>query len=245
MFTADEPLRAILKTYRDNFANKSFGKAESDTSDILMDVFGINADTKRENRQYWGRELGTCWERLVKAVFTATIPDVLPGYKLGKKEICDLVAEPHAIDMKYRLATSQPAVRDELERHAEWLVAANYVPVLLVLRDDNLPAAVRRCETGGWTVHTGAAAFDFIKGRTHIDLNAWLTKLGDAYFAARSPSRFETSPVFEVSCLAKQSALVTAPVFEVSCVSNQSALATALSEVPAYLACDPCFSLGA
>ena len=33
-----------------------------------MEVFGITPEMKRENRQYWGRQLGMCWQRLVTEI---------------------------------------------------------------------------------------------------------------------------------------------------------------------------------
>ncbi|MDQ6786111.1 MAG: hypothetical protein M3033_04745 [Acidobacteriota bacterium] len=55
----DEQLRSILGQYKDSFAAKEYGEENND-HDVLMDVFGITPDLKRENRQYWGSELGRC-----------------------------------------------------------------------------------------------------------------------------------------------------------------------------------------
>ncbi len=50
----------ILDAYKVSFCDKTYSD-ENDDHDVLMDVFGIAPALKRENRQYWGRELGMCW----------------------------------------------------------------------------------------------------------------------------------------------------------------------------------------
>ena len=58
-------LDAILNQYSHSFAGKVFGE-ESDEEDDLMLVFGLTQVVKAANKQYWGRELGMCWQRLVQ-----------------------------------------------------------------------------------------------------------------------------------------------------------------------------------
>lgn len=57
-------LERILQQYRNSFANKAFVEESSEEDDLML-VFGLTQDIKAENRQYWGRELGMCWQRLV------------------------------------------------------------------------------------------------------------------------------------------------------------------------------------
>ena len=57
-------LDAILGSYKATFSEKVYSD-ENDDHDVLMDVFGISPLLKRESRQYWGRELGMCWQKLV------------------------------------------------------------------------------------------------------------------------------------------------------------------------------------
>jgi hypothetical protein len=52
-------LDAILRQYQSSFADKIYSE-ENDDHDVLMDVFSLLPVIKRENRQYWGRELGMC-----------------------------------------------------------------------------------------------------------------------------------------------------------------------------------------
>jgi len=57
-------LEQILAKYQNSFTEKVYAE-ENEEHDILMDVFGISPIIKKENRQYWGRELGMCWQLLV------------------------------------------------------------------------------------------------------------------------------------------------------------------------------------
>jgi hypothetical protein len=40
----------------------------------------------------------------------------------------------------------------------------------LILRTDNLPAAIKACETGGWVVKVGEAAYQYIYDITQFNL---------------------------------------------------------------------------
>ena len=68
--TSIDALDLILATYGNSFCEKVYSD-ENEDHDLLMDVFGITPELKRENRQYWGRELGKCWELLVNEICRA------------------------------------------------------------------------------------------------------------------------------------------------------------------------------
>ena len=55
--TIENSLEKILKNYQDSFTEKNYSE-ENNEYDLLMNVFNVTPDLKRENRQYWGRELG-------------------------------------------------------------------------------------------------------------------------------------------------------------------------------------------
>jgi hypothetical protein len=55
----DDDLDTILSRYQKALSAKTYA-IETDIHDALMNVFGISALQKRQNRQYWGRELGMC-----------------------------------------------------------------------------------------------------------------------------------------------------------------------------------------
>jgi hypothetical protein len=78
----DTKLKDVLRAYRDSFSIKTYGD-ENDDLDPLMDVFGITPDRKRENRQYWGRELGMCWQLLVTNVLSHYCKEYTPAIKVG------------------------------------------------------------------------------------------------------------------------------------------------------------------
>ena len=87
----EDALELILRQYADSFTSKTYGE-ENDDPDLLMEVFGITPQLKRENRQYWGRELGMCWQLLVTRVFEACrSADFAPGYRSGSDEMSDLL----------------------------------------------------------------------------------------------------------------------------------------------------------
>ena len=47
-------------------------------------------------------------------------------------------------------------------------------PVLLIVREDNLPAAITACVVGGWSIYAGKSTFDYLKEKTGFDLFSWL-----------------------------------------------------------------------
>ncbi|MEG5174835.1 hypothetical protein [Microcoleus sp. B3-D7] len=49
-------LDQILARYQNSFTEKIYAE-ENEEHDVLMDVFGLSPIIKKENRQYWGREL--------------------------------------------------------------------------------------------------------------------------------------------------------------------------------------------
>jgi hypothetical protein len=168
-----EFLEQILQQYGTSFHNKVF-ESESTQEDDLMLVFGLTQVIKAENKQYWGRELGMCWQRLVSEVCRQTRQDFKPGIRDGLDEICDLVVGLDAIDTKYRIGSGDSGTLKKFRQYGQKLKGSGYRPVLLILRTDNLPQAINTCIVGGWTVLTGADAFQYLLDATHFDLQAWL-----------------------------------------------------------------------
>jgi hypothetical protein len=176
MTEADKLIRAlsdILKHYEASFTGKIY-TAENDETDLLMDVFGITPELKRENRQYWGRELGMCWQRLVVEVCRQTHKDFNPALRFGSDEPCDLVVGNQAIDTKYRIGSGDSGTLKKFKAYAPLLRQEGYEPILLIVREDNLPAAITACRTGGWIVFTGDMTYGYIKELTGFDIKAFL-----------------------------------------------------------------------
>jgi hypothetical protein len=169
----DTKLKDVLRAYRDSFSAKTYGE-ENDDLDPLMDVFGITPDRKRENRQYWGRELGMCWQLLVKEVLSHHCKKYAPAIKVGDDEPCDCCVGKDAIDTKYRIGSGDSKFQKTFSPNAKLLKERGYRPVLLIVRDDNLKAAINKANKTGWTVIQGPATFDYIQDLSGFDLKGWL-----------------------------------------------------------------------
>lgn len=179
-----ENLDNILSRYQRSFSGKVYAD-ESDEHDWLMDVFSLTPETKRENRQYWGRELGMCWQLLVTRVCEQTCTNFQPALRIGKDEPCDLIVGEYAIDTKYRIGSGDSGTLKKFRDYGSSLIERGYSPILLILRSDNLPAAIQACQRGGWTVLTGQDSLDFIKQITGFDMENFLVQNDGRYSIGR------------------------------------------------------------
>lgn len=179
----ENELDSIMERYQTSFMDKVYSE-ENDDQDILMDAFGITPVLKRENRQYWGRELGKCWESLVIEACKSTT-GFAPALRLGGDEPCDLRVLQYAIDTKYRLGSGDSGTLKKFKQYGPLLREHGYEPVFLFLREDNLPAAMSACRGGGWTIHVGANSFEFIQKISGFDMEAYLTKRAGAFHVNR------------------------------------------------------------
>lgn len=185
---AAQSLGLILKQYGESFSSKSYGE-ENEDLDPLMNVFGITPELKRENRQYWGRELGMCWQLLVSRTFeVCRKADFGPGYRSGADEMCDLMVGKMAIDTKYRIGSGDSGTLKKFKQYGEKLTSLGYQPVFLILRSDNLPAAIQACKVGGWRTLIGPATFDFILKESGFDMMKFLTECANSHTVIRKPT---------------------------------------------------------
>ncbi len=145
---ADELLEAVLNQYKQSFTNKVFAE-ESLQEDELMLVFGLTQLAKIGNRQYWGRELGMCWQRLVVTLCKQSRDDFRLPIREGADELCDLIIGKDAIDTKYRIGSGDSGTLKKFKQYGIRLKDLGYNPILLILRTDNLPAAITACTRGG------------------------------------------------------------------------------------------------
>ena len=175
----DIMLSGVLRRYQSNFSDKAHVDAYADT-DILMETFGVTQEIKRENRQFWGRQLGKCWELLVIELCKYTCADYRESIRIGVNEPCDLVLGSDAIDTKYRIGSGDSGTLRKFRQYGSLLLESDYRPVMLIVRDDNLPAAIRSCEVGGWAIYTGEATFDYLRNKTGFDIHDWLCQHRDA-----------------------------------------------------------------
>ncbi len=56
-----------------------------------------------------------------------------------------------------------------------------YEPIILLLRNDNLPQAIHACKKGNWTIYTGDQSFDFVKSISNFNLKNFLTEYSGKY----------------------------------------------------------------
>ncbi|MFN0201255.1 MAG: restriction endonuclease [Bacteroidia bacterium] len=169
----DERLTVILAKYKSNFEAKEQNEEEG-KSDLLMEIFGITPEQKVENRQYWGRELGMCWQLMVKELFQIKREDFIDAKKFGADEPADLFIGKDAIDVKYRMGSGDSGTIKKWKQYAHLLTTEGYQPIILLLRSDNLPSAINACKVAGWTVLQEEESFEYIQTETNFDLKAWM-----------------------------------------------------------------------
>ena len=176
----NKSLEKILKKYNQSFKNKIFTE-ESMLEDDLMLVFGVTAKMKIENKQYWGRELGMCWQLIVTELCRQTCANFNEAIKEEKEELCDLRIGMDAIDTKYRIGSGDSGTLKKFKKYGQRLLELGYRPVLLILRNDNLPAAITACHNGGWIVYSGDSAYNYLLENTKVDLQKWLQTRRNLY----------------------------------------------------------------
>ena len=173
-------IKNILSKYQKSFLSKRF-PVEKNDSDLLMDVFNIDSKLKRENKQYWGRELGMCWQNMVTEICKSHCSNFSPPKKFGSDEPYDIGVGILAIDTKYRIGSGDSGTLKKFKKYGKDLKDLGMTPVFLILRDDNLPAAINACNVGGWEVYTGEKTFDYIKKLTGYDLKEFLIENKSKY----------------------------------------------------------------
>lgn len=176
----DIQLRTILNNYKQSFTDKVYNE-ENNESDILMKLFKISPELKRENRQYWGRELGMCWQLIISKICELKSGEFKPAYKVEGDEPTDLFLGNDAIDTKYRIGSGDSGTLKKFKKYGQMLKEQGYNPVILILREDNLPAAITACKVGGWNVIMGEKSFEYIKNKTGFDLKSYLESIKDDF----------------------------------------------------------------
>lgn len=180
----EKSLVGILTQYQQSFSAKVYLE-ENNEPDLLMGVFGLSPEIKRENRQYWGRELGMCWQRLVIELCRQTRPDFAPALRFGADEPCDFFVGACAIDTKYRIGSGDSGTLKKFKGYAKILAEKGFEPVLLIVREDNLPAAIKACSSSGWEVLAGDATFNYLQKLTGFNLKQFLRARAKAYKVRR------------------------------------------------------------
>jgi hypothetical protein len=174
--TLEQQMRNIISQYRESFTDKTYSEENND-SDVLMEVFGITPELKRENRQYWGRELGMCWQLLISQLCEIRCDNFKPALRIEADEPTDLFIGKDAIDTKYRIGSGDSGTLKKFKKYGALLREQGYNPVLIILRKDNLPAALTACNAGGWKILTGEDSFLYLQEKTKYDFFGFLTNL--------------------------------------------------------------------
>lgn len=174
-------IEPIIKRYHDSFSAKTYGNENNET-DFLMDLYGITPEMKRENRQYWGRELGMLWQLIVVAVAKKHCgSEYKPALRFGDDEPCDLIIGSDAIDTKYRVGSGDSGTLKKFKQYGALLKSEGYRPVFLMLREDNLPAAITAAKKGGWTILSGNGAIDYLIEKTGVNIKDIVSEFGTDY----------------------------------------------------------------
>jgi hypothetical protein len=184
----NEAIESIIAKYYESFTNKSYSE-ENLELDILMNMFGITQELKQENKQYWGRELGMVWEQITKEIIknNNTAFRLPESTEFGSDKPVDYFVGNMAVDTKYRVGSGDAGTLKKFKEYGRLLTSRGYQPVFLILRTDNLQAAITAAETGGWTVYRGQESIDFIKNNTNssVDIVELFANYRDRYFISR------------------------------------------------------------
>ena len=129
----DKKLSIILKKYQGNFSEKVYVD-DYDSTDVLMETFCVSQELKRENKQFWGRQLGMCWQLLVVELCRYTCADYGDALRFGSDEPCDLVLGSDAIDTKYRVGSGDSGTLKKFKQYGDLLKEKGYRPVFLFLQ---------------------------------------------------------------------------------------------------------------
>jgi len=174
----EKEISKILSKYLNSFVDKTHWK-ENNEYDILMDVFGITPSLKRENRQYRGRELWMCWQLIVSKVAELSCWDEYkPAQRIWQDEPIDLIIWNDAIDTKYRVWSWDSWTLKKFKKY--WAMIREdmwYRPVMLMVRDDNLPAAMTALRKWTWEVYIWDDSFDYLLDKTWFDLKSYLISM--------------------------------------------------------------------
>jgi hypothetical protein len=176
----EKALGEILGQYQHSFSGKT-SQEENNDGDLLMEAFAITPELKRENRQYWGRELGMCWQRLVTELCRQTCQSFSPALRIGADEPCDFLVGTQAIDTKYRIGSGDSGTLKKFKSYGRLLIEQGYEPMLLIVREDNLGNAINACLLSGWKVLMGDDSYAFIHQLSGFNLKQFLQTRAGAY----------------------------------------------------------------
>lgn len=174
----NQNIEEIIKTYHNKFLDKRFKDKFSD-DDILMNIFNLTEEIKNKNKQYWGRELGYLWELIVIEAFKNNKEYKCKPVWNGQSP-CDFFIDKYAIDPKYRIGSGDSGTLKGWARDGDLLRKKGYEPIMLILREDNLPAAISRISPH-WNLKIGEEALKFIEDNSGFKLKELLISMNGKY----------------------------------------------------------------
>ncbi|MDB9316037.1 hypothetical protein PN462_23200 [Spirulina sp. CS-785/01] len=172
----NQSLENVLRDYQQSFLSKKFSQDSIEKDDLML-AFGLTQELKAINKQYWGRQLGACWERLVKQLCKASCNN----FSLPHNSSYDLALGQDALDTKYRLGSGDSKTVRGWKANGEQLKAEGFNPILLIVRTDNLDAAIQACQVGGWEIKVGSDAYQYLENKTQFNLQTWLRERRDRF----------------------------------------------------------------
>lgn len=175
-----QSLDLVLKDHYHSFTKKVVSE-ESEKADDIMLVFGLNKSIKSENKQYWNKQLSRCWQLLVLESCHRNLAEFQGPLVEQNEQLCDLVIGNDAIETRYRIGSLGVVNIKKLKNNAAKLENMGLRPVLLILRDDNLPQAITACNYNGWTTISGKDAYTYIHKLSGFDLKSWLQTRRNLY----------------------------------------------------------------
>ncbi len=125
------------------------------------------------------------WQRIVVEVCRQARGDFGPALKVDADEPCDLTVGGLAIDTKYRIGSGDSGTLKKFKAYGPLLRAKGFEPVLMIVREDNLAAAITACNAGGWTVTTGQRTFDYLRDLTRVDVRELLLRRAGTFPVGR------------------------------------------------------------
>lgn len=126
-----------------------------------------------------------CWQRMVVEICRQTRKDFAPAFKVGADEPCDLTVGKKAIDTKYRIGSGDAGTLKKFKSYGPLLRKKGYSPVFLIIREDNLPAAIAACKVGTWDVYTGEDTYNYLQKLTGFDIKNYLLEQAQRYTIGR------------------------------------------------------------
>lgn len=152
----------------------------------FLSLFNINPESYLYYKKDWHNFLGTKLEQMIGIILEPYLIKPIPKEFVlsNNRQICDFVVQFgdnfYAIENKIRYNTAERMVRI---KHSENFLKiksiynGKFIPIFLILLEDNNVKALNEWRNIGWQIYQGNAMNDFLKEKTNFDLFSYWTKL--------------------------------------------------------------------